>query len=644
MGAETIPHDRSQLDPLVVENNRLFDENERLSSKLRESEAQLEAMRRSTSWRLTAPLRALVRGMFYWSLREGKRAKPVPPLLPLNDENYLRWLGLVQAQTTHRRRYFRNKVAALAKRHPISLLMRVKDETQFLIERGVDSLRAQTYPDWQLVLIDCGSTTPHMARTLATFERDSRIAVVRLEQSVTRGAALHQGLETASGTFVGVLEPDDVLNDCALAEFALLLSEQTHLAVIYSDEDRIDAHGRRADPRFKTDWNPDLLLTQPYTGGLSLYLRTLIDRVGGFRDQFSGAEDYDLALRATLAANPGTIGHIASVLLHRGGSLETTDGRAEACRMAVADRLRNEALQVETNSDAGAQIFHRIVWKNGGATVSVIVPTRDRADLLERCATGVLASAGRNLEVLIVDNDSREHKTQALLSELGNDCRVKILKKDGSFNWSAINNEAARHVSGEVIVFLNNDIEIIEMGWLDELIAQAMRPEVGAVGAKLLYRDDTIQHAGIWLGPRAWTRHLLRLSPDRDAGYLGQFATARNLSAVTGACLAIRREVFFDVGGFDERFAVQFNDVDLCLRLTELGYRILFTPHAKLRHLESATRGRPNYGDAVRVTSREHDLLREKWGNRLDRDPFFNPNIDLIGEEVLALSFPPRSP
>ena len=642
MGAENISRDRTQPDFLVAENNLLLAENERLSSKLRDAEARLEAMGRSTSWRLTAPLRALVRLMLQWSLREGSSATPLPPLLPLNAENYLRWLRLVEAQRARRKRDFRNKVARLATQHSISLLMRVKDEAQPLIERAVDSLRAQIYPDWQLVLIDCGSTTPHMARTLATFEQDSRIAIVRVERSVTRGAALDQGLSTASGAFVGVLEPDDVLDDCALAEFALLMSEQTHLAVIYSDEDCIDEHGRRAAPRFKTDWNPDLLLTQPYIGGLSLYLRTLIDQVGGLRDRFSGAEDYDLALRATHSADPATIGHIASVLLHRGGSLETTDGRAEACRVAVTERLRNEAIEVKTNADAGAQISHRIVWANGGATVSVIVPTRDRADLLERCAKGVLASAGANLELLIVDNDSREPRTRTLLSELRTDHRVRILERTGAFNWSAINNEAVRQVSGEVIVFLNNDIEIIEMGWLDELIAQAMRPEVGAVGAKLLYRDDTVQHAGVWLGPHGYARHLLRLSPAQDAGYLGQLATARNLSAITGACLAMRRRVFCELSGFDERLAVEFNDIDLCLRLQQQGYRIVFTPHARLYHLESATRGRPDYSGARDFVSVEHAFFKEKWAERLDRDPFFNPNIDLIGEEVIALRFPPR--
>jgi GT2 family glycosyltransferase len=267
----------------------------------------------------------------------------------------------------------------------------------------------------------------------------------------------------------------------------------------------------------------------------------------------------------------------------------------------------------------------------------VLIPTRDRAELLERCIDGLLNRTDYPaLEIIVLDNDSREESTRQVLAKYP----VRVLPCPGMFNWASMNNAGAKAATGEILLFLNNDTDVIDPRWLRELAIHAVRPEVGAVGAKLLFADGTVQHAGIWMGPSGYLRHFLRLSDRRDEGYLGQLSLTRNLSAVTGACLAIRRELFLELGGFDESFPVSYNDLDLCLRLGQRGYRIVWTPHAELLHLESASRGSSAW--RWRKEEADHQRFTARWQEALEHDPFFNPNLDLIGEEKLALAFPPR--
>ena len=538
------------------------------------------------------------------------------------------------------RQALRDGHTAFEERICFSLLLRVRDEPERTLRRAIDAVRAQTNPCWQLCVVDEASSAPHVARALGHYADDPRVRVVRLDRRGTVAEAWREALALADGLYVGFLATDDVLAEEALAQVACVLAKQPDSVLVYTDEDRINDEGQRAEPRFKTGWNPDLLLAQPYFGALSIYPRSLLERIGSVRDGFEGAEDYDLALRATAGAPEGAIKHIPMVLCHRGGSTERVADRTETCVAALSDHLRADGIAPQIRPVASVPFGHRVLWPRPAVPVSVIVPTRDRPDLLRRCAEGVLGTPNSALELVIVDNGSREPKTLALLDVLAADPRVRVLKRPGPFNWSALNNAAASVARGDVLVLLNNDVEVIDPEWLDELVAQAVRPPVGIVGAKLLFANGRVQHAGIWLGPLGRARHLLRLSPDEDPGYLGQLALARNLSAVTGACLALRRAVFFEAGGLDERLEVSFNDVDLCLRVAALGYRIVYTPHARLRHLKSASRGRADEGVRAERSRLEHAILRERWKDRLDHDPFRNPNLDLIGEEVLALRVP----
>ena len=381
-------------------------------------------------------------------------------------------------------------------------------------------------------------------------------------------------LAMARGEFHTRVEAGDVLAETALFEIAMAGADAD---LIYTDEDALDERGERCRPLFKPGWSPELRRVRNYLGALTVYRR--------------GVEA------------PMKVCHVPAILCHR------RDAQPSATAVV--------------QDPPGPQ-----------PKVTVIIPTRDRAELLEQCLEGLLRrTVYAALDVIVVNNNSRQAAPVARE-------RVRVLDWPGEFNWSAMNNRAARLAAGEVLLFLNNDIDVIEEHWLTPLAAHALRDGVGAVGAKLLFPDRTVQHAGIWLGPGVFARHLLRLSKRVDPGYAGQLSETRNLSAVTGACMAVRREVFLSSGGFDESFPVSYSDIDFCLRLIEKGYRIVWTPQAELLHLESASRGSSEW--RWRQEEADRDRFVERWRPQIDNDPFFNPNLDLIGEEKLALACPPR--
>jgi GT2 family glycosyltransferase len=427
--------------------------------------------------------------------------------------------------------------------------------------------------------------------------------------------------------------------------------------IVYTDVDYINSAGQRHNPWFKPGWDPDLLLAQDYFNELAVYRRTLVEAVGGLRPGFDGAEFHDLALRTTAVTTPDRVLHLPSILYHKReenkaiqleGALVDLRG-VDASRRAVRDCL---ACRGDTKAlvDGAARIpgTLRIVWPipTPEPLVSVIVSTRDQADLIAQCVEGLLQRTNySDLELLIVDNESIESTTFTLFDRLtSEDARVRILHYPGPFNYSALNNAAAREAKGEVLLLLNNDVSVIESGWLREMVSQALRPDVGIVGAKLLYPNGHVQHGGIVLGPNGAVVRVLRQANWKDAGYFGQLALSRTLSAVTGACVAIRRAIFFEVGGFDEvNLPVTFNDIDFCLRVADYGYRVVWTPYAELFHLECASRGLDD--DPIKraryVREREH--FSKTWGPLVDSaDPFHNPNLLFAGEGFQMPAWPRR--
>ena len=541
--------------------DRALRENERLLRELRDATEKYEAIRTSLSWKITGPLRKAL------DLLAPRKNHAAGPLL-LNNENYRRWIEAYDKLTNADRTAIRTAIDNLKTRPLLSILVTIKDDPAPAILQTIQSIRRQLYPEWELCLIDTASTAPHVARALASCGDDPRVRVFRRTNN--------EPFDITKGQYIATLDPGDMLAERALFEIAAELDAHPDTAILYTDEDELDPTGHRINPRFKTDWNPDL---QQDPGKL----------------QFKRAGN-----------EPGPTRHIPCILCHSA---------------KIAAQTPQQPPQLP----------------NPAPKVSIIIPTRDRAELLERCIEGLINRTDYPaIEIIVVDNDSREAATKQLFTKYP----IRVIPYPGEFNWAAMNNAAAKEATGEILLFLNNDTDVISPNWLSELAAQAIRPEIGAVGAKLLFADGTVQHAGIWLGPAGRVRHLLRLSQRNDPGYLGQLSLTRNLSAVTGACMAIRRNLFLDVNGFDESYPVSYNDLDLCLRLREKGHRIVWTPRAELYHLESASRGSSEW--RWRKEEADHKRFCAKWQQQMEHDPYFNPNLDLIGEEKLALAFPPR--
>lgn len=572
-----------------------------------------------------------------------------------NGVDYARWIEAYDTLTEADLEAMHSHIGQMRVSPRISVVMPTYNTRIAFLREAIASVRAQLYPHWELCIADDASTDPAVWRLLQdAAASDHRIKVTRRTSNGHISAASNTALALATGDFVALMDHDDLLAPQALYEVAAALEVRPDLDLIYSDEDKIDDDGRRFEPYFKTDWNPELMLGQNMVSHLGVYRRDLLLRVGGFREGLEGSQDYDLALRVAAATQPERIHHIPVVLYHwrqQAGASSFSEADQERCGVA-AQRAVQEHLDLQ-GSGAVVDRIARTAWlrvrralPEPAPLVSIIVPTRDRADVLARCAEGVLRGTDYPaLELLVVDNDSVEPATFDLFDELARDPRVRIIRAPGAFNYARINNLAAAQARGEILLLLNNDIAITAASWLGEMVGHAVRPEVGAVGARLLYPDGRVQHGGVVLGvgraPQV-AGHLYVGAASDDRGYFSHLALARNVSAVTAACLAVRRSVFNQVGGFDEaNLAVAFNDVDLCLKIQDLGYQIIWTPHAELIHLESASRGSDFSPEQRERFEREVAHMRARWGWRLDHDPFYGPNFARESGDY-RLATPPR--
>lgn len=564
---------------------------------------------------------------------------------------YPRWVRLYDTISPADGRAIRADIAAFARRPLISIVMPVFNPPARFLRAALDSVRDQLYPDWELCVADDASTLPHVGRVLADYAaRDPRIKLVPRPANGGISAASNSALALAAGEFVALLDHDDVLPAHALYLVAREILRHPEADLIYSDEDKIDRRGRRFDPYFKSDWNPDLFLAQNMVSHLGVYRSFLVREVGGFRSEFDGSQDYDLALRVVERSEAGRIRHIPHILYHwRAIAGSAARSGAEkpyariAARNAVAAHLERRGVAAEVDFARGPS-FQEIRYPLAAEpSVTILIPTRDKSDLLARCLSGLLGATDyRNFEVLIVDNQSREPATERLYRTLAADPRVRVLRYDQPFNFSRLNNWAAAQAGGEILLFLNNDTEVIHQDWLRHMAANAVRPGVGAVGAKLLYPDGRVQHGGVILGMGGVAAHFHLRRRAEDPGYFGRALLQQDLSAVTAACLAMRRSVFEEIGGFEAaHLAVAFNDIDLCLRLRERGYRVVWTPLARLYHHESASRACDLLPDQQPRFGREIAYMRARWGAILDGDPCFNPNLSLW-DPTIALAFPPR--
>lgn len=534
----------------------------------------------------------------------------------------------------------------------ISVVLPVYNTPLHFLRQCIDSVREQTYQNWELCVADDASPDPRVAECLREYARkDARIKWVARERNGHISEATNSALAMVAGTHVAFLDHDDELSPDALRQVVFALGEHPQARLLYSDEDKIDAAGRRFDPHFKPGWNPELLRSQNYICHLMVVETSLLAQVGLLRPGFEGSQDHDLALRCTEVLAPEQICHIPRVLYHwraiEGSTALSGDQKAytsEAGRRAVQEHLQRIGRRGSVEIVSTGCYRTRLALEGASPKVSIIIPTRDRADLLSVCVRSLLErTVYPDFEVVVVDNGSQESDARILLAQFRQTPRVRVLDYPIPFNFSAIVNHGARQSDGDVLCLLNNDTEVISPDWLHELVARSVQRDAGAVGAMLYYPDDTIQHAGVVLGLGGVAGHVYTRLGRGSPGYMARAWVAQNLSAVTAACLAVKRSVFEEVGGFDEALPVAFNDIDFCLRLLEHGYRNVWTPYAELYHHESASRGSEDSPAKQERFSAEVHAMKWRWGAVLNDDPAYNPNLTLDQGDY-GLAFPPRSP
>ena len=560
------------------------------------------------------------------------RALPAP-----QAGDYAKWLR--RAEPVVSAEQVAARLAALPRRPLLSVVMPVYQAPERWLRKALDSVLTQHYPDWELCVSDDASPSPHVRTVLQEYQqRDPRIKVVFRARNGHISESSNSALEVASGDYMVLLDHDDELHPEALLLVAETLGRHPDAQLLYSDEDKIDEDGRRFDAYFKADWNYDLFLGQNCISHLGIYALPLVREIGGFRKGLEGSQDWDLALRCIERIRPEQIVHIPRVLYHWRaiqGSTALAAGEKNyavvAGRRAVAEHLQRTGQDGEVSILPASMMRVQRVLPAPAPKVSLVIPTRDRVDLLRVCVDSILErSSYPDYEILIVDNGSVEPQTLAYFEQVGARDNVRVLPYPGEFNYSAINNFAVAQARGQVIGLVNNDIEVISADWMEEMVSHAMRPDAGAVGAMLYYPDDTIQHAGVLVGLCGVAGHIGSCQPRGSAGYFGRMLLAQQLTAVTAACLLVRKSVYDEVGGLDEQLRVAFNDVDLCLRIDAKGYRNLWTPFAELYHHESASRGlEDNPVKQARFAS-EVEFMRERWGDALLLDRAYNPNLSLV--------------
>ncbi len=551
-----------------------------------------------------------------------------------NEERYQLWIKKNEPKAKDSRR-LRKEAAFLSYKPLISIIMPVYNIDEVYLRAAIESVRKQFYSNWELCIADDGSTKPNVRKVLEEYRRrDKRIKIIYLEKNQGISGASNAALSLAVGEFVALLDSDDELSDWALLEVAACLNQNPKLDFIYTDEDKLEADGRRIEPFFKPDFSPDLLMSMNYITHLSVFRREVLNQVGGFRKGFEGSQDYDLAIRVSEFTK--NIAHIPKILYHwrKIPSSLSLNCDAKPYAYPAAIKSLQEAITRRGHSGKITMLSHGLYCLQydvvGNPLVSIIIPTKDKTDFLRRCIDSIQQkSAYPNYEIIIVDNESSQ-ETRDYLKQIADNKKCKVIYFNQPFNYSSINNFAVSHATGDFLLFLNDDTEVIAPGWLEEMLGHAQRAEIGAVGAKLLYPDNKIQHAGVVVGLHGLASHAFCGLPVSEPGYKGLATVVRNYSAVTGACLMMRRSIFEEINGFDEKLDVVFNDVDLCLRIIQHGYNIVWTPHAVLYHYESATRGQYQPQNNVRY-------FCEKWREFLKRgDPFYNQNLAIDRNDFMV--------
>ena len=506
------------------------------------------------------------------------------------------------------------------------------------LKQMIESLISQTYTGWELCIANASPDNEEMQRVLADYSaKDVRVRFCSLKENLGIAENTNRAFAMAKGEFMGLLDHDDLLAPNALYEIVNTLQDHPQADALYTDEDKVTTDlDEHFQPHLKPDFNLDLLRSNNYICHFFVVRKSIVEKAGGFRKEFDGAQDYDFIFRCT--ENAREVLHVPEILYHwRTHKASTADNPAskmyafEAGKRAIEAHLERTGTKgtVSHTQDLG---FYRVKYPvQGEPLVSVIIPNKDEKETLQTCLESLKKNTSyQNFEIIIIENNSTTGEIFKYYKELSRDQQIHLLRWGKEFNYSAINNFGVAHARGEYLLFLNNDVKSIEPDWMEEMLGVCQRPEVGGVGAKLIYPDNTIQHAGCVIGMGGIAGQMFVDMPADRTGYLHKASLLQDMSAVTAACLMMKKEVFEQAGGFTEELAVAFNDVDLCLKVRKNNHLIVYDPYAKLYHMESKTRGAEDSKEKVRRFQTEIEYMRCHWMDILKNgDPYYNKNLSL---------------
>ncbi len=540
-----------------------------------------------------------------------------------------------------------NHIKAMDIQPKLSIITRVDTSSSLLLRSSLNSISKQIYKNWELLILCDNPPDPHITAVINEFDRNFSNVDIVIDKNLGKiSGDINHAIPLINGNFVVLLEPTDILTEHALYLIANTILTRPDTKLIYSDFDLIDQYGQLSCPTFKTEWNYDLFLSKNYIQYLTCYECDVFKKSLASSKTDIVTNSSELNILCIEELNPEDITHIPYVLLHH----RQFDNQSDITRLPVnyhcETALNNHLAKTEGNTTTTKTEYgHRVIRQLPKNTplVSLIILTRDRVALLSNCVDGILSNTDyKNLEIIIVDNGSQDKSTLDYLESLKERDNITILREDREFNFSELNNIAVKHSQGDYIGLINNDISIIRPDWLDEMMSHICREDVGAVGAKLLYEDGTVQHAGVTIGLGGVAGHSLRFSPGNYRGYDDRLVLTHEVSCVTAACLLTKRALYDEVDGLNEiNLKVAFNDVDYSLKVREKGYKVILTPFAKLYHLESASRGSDLSRENIHRWNAEYTYMRDNWANVLDKDPFYNPNLTIVDEDF-SLAIPPR--
>ena len=612
-------------------------------------EDKILRMQNSFSWKITSPLRFLRRKFLDLRIKSAY----TNPKSESGGNSYQDWIKQYDTITDDRITSFRKEFEDLKEKPLFSIIMPVYDPPKQFFEDALKSVISQVYTNWELCVADDRSNQPYVHEIIKKYSKKfPQIKVHTNKKHSHICVTSNNAIKIAKGEFVVLMDHDDLLRPHSLLRLAQAIFANKKLKFIYSDEDKIMDSGLRTEPYFKPDWNPELLLSQNYLCHLTCIKKSLVNKIGDFRVGYEGSQDWDLFLRATEALSNDEIYHITEVLYHwrihtnsTASSLVHKKYCYDSSEKAVSSHLKRRGIQASLSPLNQSANYWRINYKipKNKPLVSIIIPTKNHHKILNKCISSILLRTDYNkYEIIIVDNETDEDNSVDYLRSLSKYNNIKIIKCDGDFNFSKLNNNAVKDAKGEILVLLNNDIEVIKGDWLSILVSHAIRAEVGCVGAKLIYPNNTIQHAGVVLGIGGVAGHPYKGFPSGHLGYFSRLMITHNVEAVTGACLAVRKTIFNEVEGLNENdLKVAFNDVDFCLNVSKSGYRNIIDPNVLLLHHESLSRGVDTEGVKKLRFQEEANYMLKKWGQKLLHDSSYNPNLTLEHENF-GLSFPPR--